>query len=77
MDRRRFIQAFVGAVATTAIGLRLATPMPKLDLSPLADPNVVAMKMKVTMNGDLDVQFVDWQAMYGIPSGFDVRVDNV
>lgn len=29
MNRRQFVKAFVGAVATVAIGLNLATPEPK------------------------------------------------
>ena len=67
MDRRSFLKSFVGAVATVAISLRMVTAMPKLDLSPLADPNIVAMKVKVNMDGELDVQWVDWRAMYGSP----------
>jgi len=65
LNRRQFTQAFVGAVGTVAIGMRMATVMPKLDLSPLADPNIVAMK--ITMNDKLDVQWVDYRAMYGSP----------
>ena len=76
MKRRQFIQAFAGAVATVAIGMRMATAMPKLDLSPLADPNIVAMRVKVNMDHKLDVEWVDWRCMYGSPSGMDVRVDN-
>ncbi len=29
MNRRQFVKSFVGAVATVAIGLKLAEPMPK------------------------------------------------
>ena len=76
MDRRAFIRAFVGAVATVAIGMRVAHGMPKIDFSPIADPNIVAMKFKVNMDHSMDVQFVDWRAMYGSPGIVDVRVDN-
>jgi len=68
MKRRAFLKAFVGAVATVAIGMRMATAMPRLDLSPLADPNIVAMKFKVNMDSSLDVQWIDYRAMYGTPA---------
>ncbi len=32
MKRRKFLTAFVGAVATVAIGLKLAEPMPELKI---------------------------------------------
>lgn len=71
MNRRKFIRSFAGAVATVAIGMRVSHGMPTIDFSRLGDPNIVAMKVKVNMDHKLDVQFVDWRAMYGTPSGLE------
>jgi len=68
MNRRRFIRAFAGAVATVAIGMRVSHGMPAIDFSRLADPNIVAMKVKVNLDHSLDVHWVDWRAMYGTPA---------
>lgn len=82
MNRRKFIRAFAGAVATVAIGMKLSQGMPEIPKVVLAspdmesalrfgDPNIVAMKIKVNMDHGLDVEWVDWRAMYGTPSGLE------
>jgi hypothetical protein len=71
MNRRKFIRAFAGAVATVAIGMRVSHGMPTIDFSRIGDPNIIAMKVKVNMDDrtrpSLDVEWVDWRAMYGTP----------
>lgn len=79
LNRRQFVQAFAGAVATVAIGMRVSQGMPILEpQTALFQPTAgtVAMKVKVNMDHGLDVQFIDWRCMYGSPSGLDVKVDN-
>ncbi len=64
MNRRGFVHAFAGAVATVAIGMRMATAMPRLDLT---EENVeaVAVQFKATVRfGRSDM---DWRAVYGSP----------
>jgi hypothetical protein len=69
MNRRRFIRAFAGAVATVAIGMRMASPMPRLDFN---EENVeaIAIKYKATMRVSGWNNY-DWRAVYGTPSGLD------
>ncbi len=67
MNRRRFIRAFAGAVATVAIGMRVSHGMPAIDFSRFGDPNIVAMKVKVNIDDSLSFHWVDWRAMYGTP----------
>lgn len=69
MNRRRFIRAFAGAVATVAIGMRVSHGMPAIDISRAwFDPNIVAMKVKVNIDDSLSFHWVDWRAMYGTPA---------
>ncbi len=60
MNRRDVIKAFAGAVASVAIGMRVANGMPTLP-----DPNIVAMTVKITF--DSDEVFSDWRCVYGSP----------
>ncbi len=86
MKRRAFIKAFAGAVATVAIGMRVAQGMPKLLPSDyLTDPdawylrtgqddmeNGEALQIKTTMRFRHD--YKDWRAVYG--GVINVHVDN-
>lgn len=88
MKRRAFIKAFAGAVASVAIGMRVAQGMPKL-LPPMIDLSSDTwylrtgiedmehgedLRIKATERFQYD--FRDWRAVYGSPGTIDVRVDN-
>jgi len=71
VNRRGFIQAFAGAVASVAIGMRVSQGMPRLNPADyLTDsdtwylnPNIAAVKVKCTER--FEFEYVDWRAMYG------------
>ncbi len=67
-SRRDFIKAFAGAVASVAIGLRVAHGMPQLpDACPMDDiPTVIPMTVKMHVNPELT--FTDWRVVYGSPN---------
>lgn len=62
------MQAFAGAVATVAIGMRLATAMPRLDLT---EENVEAAALKYKAYVRFSPKYDDWRAVYGTPSSFE------
>jgi len=65
MNRRKFVQAFAGAVATVAIGMRMASAMPRLDFTE-ENFEAMAIKYKATERFS-NFSHVDWRACYGSP----------
>ena len=62
-SRRDIIKAFAGAVASVAIGLRVAHGMPKLpDVCPM---DVIPMTVSIKFVDGVGV--IDWRAAYGSP----------
>ena len=67
MKRRAFIQAFAGAVATVAIGMKLSQGM----------PNLTEASFGLVPDQDIELRFKateriipwanDWRAVYGSP----------
>ncbi len=61
-SRRDIIKAFAGAVASVAIGLRVAHGMPQLpDFCPM---DVIPMTVAIKFTDD-GPTLVDWRVMYG------------
>lgn len=69
MNRRKFIRAFAGAVATVAIGLKLSQGMPTYRESKtwvLVSPDVESsLRFKASMR--FSPPYTDWRAVYGSP----------
>ena len=69
MNRRKFIRAFAGAVATVAIGLKLSQGMPEMLKESkilFASPDVESsLRFKATMR--FSPPYTDWRAVYGSP----------
>ncbi len=66
MNRRKFIRAFAGAVATVAIGLKLSQGMPEMPKVVLASPDVESsLRFKASMR--FNPSYTDWRAVYGSP----------
>lgn len=67
-SRRDFLKVFASAVASVAIGLRVAHGMPKLpDVCPMDDiPTVIPMEVKIHVNPEITL--TDWRVVYGSPS---------
>ncbi len=67
MKRRQFIQAFAGAVASVAIGMKLSQGMPEIPLPPegfrYVDPD---LQFKATERFS-EFNFADWRCVYGSP----------
>ena len=60
-SRRDFLKAFAGAVASVAIGLRVAHGMP-----PLSEPTVIPMTVAIKFV-DGGISTIDWRSVYGSP----------
>ena len=67
MNRRNIIKAFAGAVASVAIGLRVAHGMPQLPERDECPMDVIPMTVKIHVNPELT--FTDWRVAYGSLNG--------
>ncbi len=66
VKRRAFIQAFAGAVATVAIGMRVAQGMPELKIvTGIEDMENTELRYKATER--FLPPMMDWRAVYGSP----------
>ena len=69
-SRRDIIKAFAGAVASVAIGLRVAHGMPQLPYPPglRGDCPMDVIPMTVAIKYvDGGISTIDWRVMYGSP----------
>ncbi len=69
MNRRKFIRAFAGAVATVAIGMKLSQGMPELvkvyGIDERGNEQVDTIRFKASMR--FSPEWNDWRAVYGSP----------
>lgn len=63
MNRRNIIKAFAGAVATVAIGLRVAHGMPQLPERDECPMDVIPMTVNITVTPEMTI--ADWRVAYG------------